>query len=776
MSRPPAFEGAGAAPAQFRTGRAQTPRSAPEIILIRVAGAAEERAILNALKGRRRSTSGFVVPAFDSLVPGLSRIAAVCHCRLRIIEGGQIPAESAPPETLSGDPLSPGLAILTLRHVDPQLVALAEHLAGTIAITWADGADRALARARAVMVLFSAQTPTDEVWQTIALLARHDLPFGILCVDGAAQGRFSLLKALLFPAADVQDVDQIADLAAPGDAGGPPEVPGGPAEAACEARRLLLLSGHGNAVDVGGAGVVMCPRAEADASGSLAGIYPCFGDGLCFRQPLFGRSPRSRQGLIDPALLRYPLVLLLGCATLPIGGRPFDHRGTILWRLAGSDVRAAVAAMGIFYHDLNTETALLSLLLDGHELGEAVRIFNAWHRRAYGQTLPGRKGVGPLVAVGNPQMRLTSRLVQAFAISAKDGPVPSPTQGLSGNGFAILRLDGAAPVGNDGVALCTPPGVKGAGIRIGPPDGDAAQTYISVQAKAAPTGRPLIALRPFDRDDVESDIEAIRDSASHLPYWRLLMAGPESPMAEALGPEGACLAGEIGALDLERLVAEYLSVQPRTRDAALPAGTALAVHQLVMARWRAWHRLALEAACCHVRRTGGFLFHLWQGAYRRDEGAGEPPCPICGRQTRWLEHHSHTDPADRHHVVHCPACGVIGELPRGITVRAGEPKWAGGQRTLTMDFDFASERPAKAEGPVALIREDWFHEACDTAAAADLIIAPGARERVSFTLPVSPGLPGGLYPVTLVGVLNGGLVQIRSHVSIAEAAGPGRRA
>lgn len=85
-----------------------------------------------------------------------------------------------------------------------------------------------------------------------------------------------------------------------------------------------------------------------------------------------------------------------------------------------------------------------------------------------------------------------------------------------------------------------------------------------------------------------------------------------------------------------------------------------------------------------------------------------------------------------------------------------------------LDFEVATDRSAALHGEFMVVRESWFRTVDDAAASGPVAIDPGAEGSISFALPVAQGLAPGLYPLTLLGIANGGLVQIRRHLSILE--------
>lgn len=713
--------------------------------LVSVSDTAEERAVLELLAAHLSPVSTAPIPA--DLVGKVRGLADDLGYAARVIEARDFLARvgTSGPRRVQ---VANGPAIVALPRVDAHLVALAEHFSGRPAICDVEHDPRLQIAEETALVLLGRDSPVDTVRHALASLGERRIPFGVVPADEGPAGRLPLLKALLFPYLEIVHIDRSDALLAEtaGMAGAKPGI--------------LTVSGHGNSIDLGGGGIVICPRSDGSRR-DLAGFYPCFGDRRCFRQPLFGRPPESTEGLIDPARFRHALVLLLGCATFGFGETPFARRGTILWRMAESDALAAVATVGAFYHDANVETALLALLLEGHPLGEAVRLFNMWHREAYGRTSPAGEGFGPLVAVGNPAFRLRCGLVRPVR------EAPAGAIGFAQDGLAIVKLEGRS---TEGLLLSVPPRSAGAGVRITHARGaGGVSTYVSVRPSAGESATPCFDLRPFDRQTCVEDREVLRDSLPHLAMWRLLLGDPGCPMASALGKEGAQIVSDVDVCGIERLLCEYLATNAFASDALVPTLSTLTAHRHVMARWARCQSSMLEAASLCVRRTGGFLFHLWQQFYERDRGTAPTRlCPSCGHETEYLSYHGPADPADLHHVVHCTACGVLGQLPGGVAVRVDGPLEACREETLTLDFEVAADRSAILRGEFMLVRESWFHTAEDVATSDPVAIDPGARQKFSLALPVAQGLAPGLYPLTLLGVVNGGLVQIRRHVSFLE--------
>lgn len=338
----------------------------------------EDVEVLDRLQATAADGHVVVAPVPRALVPELVRIAAMHG----------IAIEDAPLEEgrLRYDDEYAGPEVIAVGDVDPLDVALA-------AAASPRSGDRDSA-----LVLFDGVS-TGALLDQLSALAHDHRPFGVITADGSRAGRLALLKSLFFDRVVIDGVDTLESLS---------PVP---------RHRILVVNGHGNAVDVGSVTAgVLCSRSGGEESPAAA--YPCFHDGRCFRQPLFGREPSSATGLRDATALAHPIVLLLGCGTMPLGGA-VAHASTIVGGMRSSGVLGGVAVGGILYHDATVEEALLTFLLDGEPLGVAVQKFNAWHRDVYGHT-SADPAHGPLIAFGNPALRVLR--------GTRSGPLDPPTR------------------------------------------------------------------------------------------------------------------------------------------------------------------------------------------------------------------------------------------------------------------------------------------------------------------------------------------------------------
>jgi hypothetical protein len=624
---------------------------------------------------------------------------------------------------------------------------------------------------RRALVLYDGTSP-DELCSIMADLSRRGVSFGLLPVDATPNSHLALLKALLFPVVEVEDVDWPETISTgPDDRAYAPQSAIHPTDQQL-GHRLLVFNGHGNAIDIGKEGVIVCARGMSLDSQQRS-LYPCFRDGLCFRQPLFERSPTSIDGLLDPIRFRHPLVLLLGCGTMPLGNIPFELGGTIVGRIRGSHSLAGIATLGILYHDFRMEMFLLALLLDGHALGDAVHLFNTWHRDFYGHTTPGNGGYGPLVAFGNPGFRVRSSLLQRPAFLKRnngDATISASMIRFSGNGLAFLKFTGADSTSLKDKALNTCLTLRGTTIPLGSgKGGQVANTYVCLKSKAPSIARAPIAFSRMDYERRFKESAALRDSAVFLSFWRFFLS-KISGLSARKDNEGTAKLHEAHEARnrVETLLLKYLSTNSFESQAGSPTSDGVAAHDAVFSYWCGWQKAMLEAAYLYVCESGGFTFHLWQDLYRRKRsGENVRPCPSCGRQGFTLSYQSHIDRSDAHELIHCSVCGVMGEAAAeiGISVRGLEqPATPGAEFTVLVDVE--NLKATTLIGYLTLIRECWFHQTPDKAATLGATFEPRSRGTLSLSLKISDRLSVGLYPLTVIGVLNGGLVHVRCHISV----------
>jgi len=190
------------------------------------------------------------------------------------------------------------------------------------------------------------------------------------------------------------------------------------------------------------------------------------------------------------------------------------------------------------------------------------------------------------------------------------------------------------------------------------------------------------------------------------------------------------------------------------------------MHDGIISLWSEWQRAILSTVIEYVKSGGTFTFHLWQTMYQRLDAVSDRRCPKCKGETTFLDYISHLNEDDRHYLIQCAACGVLGEMPDGVELvvhSPEEPHVAGS--AFTVNVEIGSTRSADIVGYVSLLRECWFRRHPDIGEPVSIFLPRGARETIRLSVAVTSELAPGVYPLTIIGVLNGWLLQVRLHVT-----------
>ena len=755
------------------------------IVLIEVDTRAEERAVFQILTPLPPSAAVAIIPVRRefSLVPTIAEIARAQGNLFQVIAFRDFKRRFLDELSQTCDSTSPqdSLAVVPVGDLDPELVFLAHYLSGGPLLRTSDIEDVSRQKIQRVLVIYNGTSPQDQLVGILSQLFHREIPCAVLLLDPVSSGRLAILKTFLFPAVEIKSVDWLEDLHPSSGKAGPnfPTINNVPPPGR-KSSKILVSSGHGNAVEIGKGGSIICTRSAA-AANSSPGVYPCFSDGLCFRQPIFKRSPESGVGLISPERLHYPVVLLLGCRTLPQGSTPFDASNTILGRINQSHSIAGVATVGIFYADFHAEMLLVALLLDGYCLGDAVLLFNAWYREVYGEHVsPANGGFGPLMAFGNPGFRVRSSLVKTLRCVEEDkGEIlisPLPVD-FSRDGLAVLKITRLKDSSVKG--LYTPAALKGSAVRIASPDDRITPCiYLSLKYRGESKPENPVKLFTFDHQRRNRETSAFRESLGFLSFWRIFL----NLVAENTGQKGIDSSDQpwepVGKCNqIEPLLLRYLSTNLFETKNILPTSDMIAMHDYLMSLWCEWQRAMLEAAALYIKMKGGFTFQLWHNLYCHQPDIRRLRiCPYCERENVSLYYRSHLNPSDEHEVIHCSICGVLGELPPsiGVIVRGLEQSYPPGT-TVSVHVEVEAKKEIVQIGYFTVLRECWFHHKADIAQTIECRIDPGKKHDILFALKISAGLTGGLYLLTLLGIVNGGLVHLRRHVHISSDLSPGNR-
>ena len=268
---------------------------------------------------------------------------------------------------------------------------------------------------RTALVLVNPEAAAvSDVLSGLAALSGDAFCYGIVYAVDAIEARFGILKCLATSSLSAQkefaivSSDHRADPSAQA-----PSCLHGPSLAVDAAwllqrRSLLIFSGHSNPLDAAVAETsAFCARAGATAEFLLEdhGLYPCFRDGQCFRQPAMGRSPEDSAGLLRIQDAQADVLILSGCSTAALGRSWFSANNSLSYQCQQGYSLASVVSASVSIERLEFSLLFLALLSQGLPLGEVVRAANQV-KADHDHATPLPAGVGPFVLLGNPCLRL----------------------------------------------------------------------------------------------------------------------------------------------------------------------------------------------------------------------------------------------------------------------------------------------------------------------------------------------------------------------------------
>lgn len=440
-----------------------------------------------------------------------------------------------------------------------------------------------------------------------------------------------------------------------------------------EAVDVIALGVHGDNIDANLNAAVLCGKVASatKASGSKLAGHTCLSDDLCRRD-----SSRALVRLpIDQ--LRCKVVFMESCSGASISDGIFPQELSLALGALEGPPAAYVASTKLVRSTGTGGLAFTALMEAGCSLGEATRLFGAFHRSATGDS-------PSYLLFGDPELRLPGAGQARRAESLWDRDVPTLTIGLEG-GFraAIVEVCGprAADSRNAGDTTIS---LEGAPLgRSGPP--------ILAHVAPALTHDGLTAV-VFSPDVVPSGVRirlARKDPAiprklaaelgRNLDFLEYLRAKAAAVDGLRDTPELRLLAADLGEIlrssdALRREAASLSDVDDRIAVAGA-ASSSVAVESvesglrnadaLLAARWPAW-RMPHHFAP---------FYDGWLSPYGPERSSGE--CYLCGTETFEVESCAPLRPDVARVITHCARCGLLSDRPAGTPlIQIGGPDTA----------------------------------------------------------------------------------------------------
>lgn len=676
------------------------------------------------------------------------------------LRGGSTPVDADRAGAGEPAPSRSRWLLLRCRGVDPGLARVAEELLGTPARPLEAAADRATTAGSDALVLWSAGRGSfGGTSAALEALASDGVPFGLVPADDREVAAAFLARTLSSP--ELPDRGRAAVVSTAFEPAGRPACVNDSDPSVVQLVRedldLLVLHGHGNALDLDlGRSAILCARARAPRPAG-PGLFPCFQPGgRCFRQV----RDHAAAELVDPGGVQARLVVTVSCHVVSAGVGAYSTDVGIVASLMASRMVAGLFTIGATAMGGELVTLAMCLLHDGRPLGEIARRLNEFHA-GQGVATGIATGWSPFAVIGNPRARLASARLQRARVTSRTG------------GAILARLPRDPE-----------DGPRGAFVQVPLRATDLPGTPVARAVTPAAWSKVVVAGAGADRAAYAWLGPDARLRARSL---RL-----EAPPAD-LGVASRTLQWCAERLRLWESILDWY-LEERARDAA----TAEAVERLVLGLIRLQRYLSgmggamregrgelgwLEAALGELRHAGTQLLAVavdvatatgvpdlgLHVAMRATGVVGEAGRCACGECPLRSQAYSRTEDGRTELLRLMCACGDAGQDSAGTATQleVTSRRARRGERTrLILRCDAPPDRFLFAQAVVSL--EPWLDKRPVHGQVAEVLVAPGRSAALTCEVKIPRRVRPGLYPMSLLAVVGGGLVHRKTMFRIED--------
>jgi len=752
------------------------------VTLIRVDSLTEESRVLASLAGLTAVGGVSVAPVLDrdGLPERLMRALHDAGCDVRWLDLAvfeRAPAAANASAAGAADPPRRPASVIVTEGVPRELTELAACLAGVRPRPLSNRArPREVIPSTALLLVNPDTVAVSDVTSAFSALIGSGAHVGIIYVLDPIDSRFAILKCLLPGKLTGRGMftvfssrGDLADGAAPARlrATSGDSAPG----TVAPRQDLLVVSGHSNPLDAElGSEAALCTRSGPEESwASLTGVYPCFADGQCFRQPSMGRSPADRSGLINLQTLEATVVTLSGCNAAALGGAWFNPRVGLAYQCQQSSAIASIVSAGVSLERLELDLLLVALIAEGLPLGEVVTEVNRVRAEVHGETSAYPAPAGPLILFGNPRLEMDGLELQCPTASNK--PDGTTTVDLAAVRFdaersAILRVDIPLPATPPFIFLrAAPDGTWCRGVWY--PVGAGARLYLWLGHRGGGPCEGRLALA-YSFDDPTARVKAaIRHCLLQVPFWLLALRQYRSNFEDA-GPSRQCF--DTGLAALSEAVYNFtvaLAVLCPDRGILIDERRMWAIAGDLWQALGALSRLLVDCLVEVACQLGTLRTSSWEGNLERRDSVGPLARCLCANAV-WSQRYSY--PADsrlERTEYQCPACGPVGEDDgRRLLRLTGLPRTIEQGSVLTASLECrALDEEITYVAAIAVIESPFK----DRRMIGDLITGvahPGQVSALEVSVSVPSALTPGLYAFAALAVVNGASCVSRHMVEV----------
>jgi hypothetical protein len=712
------------------------------------------------------------------LPPRLIRALSNVRCRVRCLRHDD-PALGDASQSPVLSPSPRPAAVLASVGVDPDVLRLAAGLCGVQASFLSALPERFAAEGpmpTALLLVNPDHASTEDVASAMALLASKDVYVGVIYTLDPIDSRFAIIKSLVLGPMRGQGTYTIlsshydpASDAAPGCLQNPSAV-----EGCREFERkqdLLIVSGHSSPFDGAiGTEAALCARAGTESRLSSGGVYPCFEDGLCFRQPLMRRQPKDRTGLVSMQKAKASFVVLSGCSVAALGKAWFSARHGLAYQCQQNASIASAVTASVSLEALEFDFLFLALMAEGMPLGEVVAEVNRVRVDVHGHATAYEAGVGPFILLGNPCLSVTGFDLQEVTVTG--APVLGLTVDLAALRFdaergAIVRVRLPHAAKPPFILLhSAPEGVWSRGVWY--TRGDTTVLYLwlnTLRQDGRCDGRLEFG---YYQDDPSAMFgAAIEHCLSQIPFWAVVLEtyrsrwGTANSLPSRIEATAAALPTSVRDLSL-KVTALHPCPGILVDERNMGAHIGIA--------WSRMGEVAQSLLSCLVDitcRFGTLQTSGWEGNFRRLEILGPLDRCLCASPV-WGQRYRYPDggPLERIHY-QCGVCGSIGEDDGRRLLRLTHmPRTIEQGAVLTTSAECLAPDTEFVQVYAVAVIESLLKDRRMVGDIVAEVINPGEVKQLMPSVSVPEDLTPGVYPFALLGVVNGASYVLRQMIEV----------
>lgn len=729
--------------------------------LITIDSPSQEQELLRELTRYPGVAASRVAPAYKFELSALNVLAHRCQREVVVSPFSRSAVETLGLDAATDDEDVPDLLVVGTT-VEPSLKQLAGALCRRRAVSPDEliRGEVAFSRGSTCLFLWSPDsTPLSTMLTALEALAERDVRIGLLPCFGADSDRWALIKALSFPVLPNRGKYRVLSPSlrganAPGCVGAADhEVP----SVLREPLDFLAFVGHGNPQDIFvGRHAIMCARQGFNTQSTPgSGLFPCYHDGVCFRQAF--RLPDAE--LLEGESLNALLLFAVTCYYVHLGKSPFLQSSGIVPRVMRGNMVATISSPGIVWANPAILVLGLCLIHEGWRLADVARALDRLQRETLGLSTGLPRSIPSIALFGNPCARLQSFGLTDANILARENQllVSQAPASTSGQGaFLRIALEGAERSIKTWSIEGLPQGAWAHGARLEDEAGERLYVWLGEQAVK---GLDALRLAPLNRSGVER--ETINSCIEALDFWPLFL--------------DYCVEVREGRnADTEPLERALKTLPRWRRRLAKLLMSAAPQHAAVVVDGKARFRAVMGRALAHMRECSTTLLNLCAdvlaydgfsdiGIYipllnaQADLTSGRCACAQSELRThQWVSFSGARPEAYRHA---CPCASGGQDSCRYDIVWASSPPSVRLSETLRLSLNITapSHHYLFIEATAILVRPT--HDRRISGPVVELLLAPGEKGELTCDVHLPTDLPLGLHEVSILAIVNGALVQ-----------------